>query len=63
MEIDFTALNEELNNAAECRVEGCAHRVPDPDSICQRCFMGLMLGDVVWDEDKKCDVRKDLEED
>jgi hypothetical protein len=59
LELDFDALNRAINEAAECKVGGCSCRVPEPDSLCIGCFLGVMLGDVVWDNERGRLVKED----
>ena len=46
LELDFDALNRAINEAAECKVVGCSRRVPEPDSLCTRCSLDVMVGGV-----------------
>jgi hypothetical protein len=59
LELDFDALNRAINEAAECKVGGCSCCVPEPDSLGIGCFLGVMLGDVVWDHERGRLVKED----
>lgn len=45
-------IQEEINSTHECVVYGCENRTPE-DSMCSRCFMGVMTGEVIWDPRRK----------
>ena len=60
VEMNFTALNEAINNSATCATLNCDAGVAG-DGICQSCFMAHILDNTRWDEQRVGWVRTDLE--
>jgi hypothetical protein len=61
LEVDFTSLNEAINNSATCATLNCDAGVAG-DGICMGCMMAHILNNMEWVEEQAAWRRTDLEE-